>query len=164
MAKSGIYINTNWQSYLSNQLSWIGIGVTNSGVNNTEDEDKELSNTKNNSFDNKIDDNEATKEKPTDAVADIDYDNNTADQQIDRNNSKSSSVTTRATSFVSDSMRAVGETVTGLSKSLSKSFSTEKQSDDQLFDDISTMSPGKFSHTLFFKKLDSNRFLYIYII
>lgn len=128
-------------------MSWIGIGVTNSGVNNTEDEDKELSNTKNNSFDNKIDDNEATKEKPTDAVADIDYDNNTADQQIDRNNSKSSSVTTRATSFVSDSMRAVGETVTVLSKSLSKSFSTEKQSDDQLFNDISTMSPGTFSIT-----------------
>ena len=122
-------------------MSWIGIGVTGANANNTEDGESRNSSVGN--LDNeKCSIEAATKEKPTAAAADDDYVNN-ADQQIDRN-SKSSSVTlTRATSFVSDSMRAVGETVTGLSKSLSKSFSTEKQSDDQLFDDISTMSPGK---------------------
>ena len=109
-----MYINpSDAFRYLSNQLSWIGIGVNpvNEGVEET---------TKKSSI---TDDGvvEAT-EKPNPDVDQTDHNKSTV---------------TRATNFVSDSMKVVGETVSRLSRS----FSTEKTGDDQLlFDEISTMT------------------------
>ena len=102
--------------YLSNQLSWIGIGVNpvNGGIDET---------TKKSSTDDGV--IEATDKPKAEALPDID--------QTDHNKS----TVTRATNFVSDSMKAVGVTVSRLSRS----FSTEKTGDDQLlFGEISTMT------------------------
>ena len=122
LAKSGMYINpSDAFKYLSNQLSWIGIGVNaNTGV--MEDQ------------------------RPSQASIAAEATEVTNDSNLDEESSNNTSAMamSKATNFVSDSMKAVGETVSRLSKS----FSTEKSptiNDELQFDDIATMTADSSS-------------------
>ena len=123
LAKSGMYINpSDAFKYLSNQLSWIGIGVNaNTGVM---DEQRP---------------SQASIAAEATEVANV---GNLDEESKDTTGAMTMS--NKATNFVSDSMKAVGETVSRLSKS----FSTEKSPtiiDELQFDDIATMTADSSS-------------------
>ena len=123
LAKSGMYINpSDAFKYLSNQLSWIGIGVNaNTGV--------------------------MEEQRPSQASIAAEATEVTNVSNLDeesKNNTSAMTMSNKATNFVSDSMKAVGETVSRLSKS----FSTEKSPtiiDELQFDDIATMTADSSS-------------------